>query len=110
MDCFQSLKSAGINSLLVEGGANIIQSVLESQLADQVVVTVRPCFLGGYRSLTRELTAPLNLESPAAASVGGDIVIFGRLQKRGSLVDVSVGDSGDAVSDESPRSLVEFLE
>lgn len=46
-DCFKSLKSRGINSVLVEGGAHIIQSILESDLADQVVVTVRPCFLGG---------------------------------------------------------------
>ena len=28
-DCFKALKRAGINSILVEGGANIIQSVLE---------------------------------------------------------------------------------
>jgi riboflavin biosynthesis pyrimidine reductase len=79
VDCFKSLKRAGINSLLVEGGANIIQSVLESNLANQVVVTVRPCFLGGYRSLTHELQQPLDLLQTAAASVGGDIVIFGRL-------------------------------
>lgn len=80
-DCFKSLKLAGINSLLVEGGANIIQSVLESNLANQVVVTIRPSFLGGYRSLTRELPQPLNLLHPAAASVGGDIVIYGQLDK-----------------------------
>lgn len=80
-DCFRSLKLAGVNSLLVEGGANIIQSVLESHLASQVVVTIRPCFLGGYRSLTHELPQPLNLLKTAAASVGGDVVIYGRLQK-----------------------------
>jgi riboflavin biosynthesis pyrimidine reductase len=111
VDCFKSLKSAGINSLLVEGGANIIQSVLEFQLADQVVVTVRPCFLGGYRSLTHELPQPLNLENTAAASVGGDIVVFGKLQKRDSHVDMSVCNTGDAVCPENtPRSLVRFLE
>ena len=119
MDCFKALKRAGINSLLVEGGANIIQSVLEFQLANQVVVTIRPCFLGGYRSLTHELPQPLNLEKIAAASVGGDIVIFGKLPKIDSRVDVSLSScsigptTGEAVcpgSEENPRSLVEFLE
>ena len=115
MDCFKSLKRVGINSLLVEGGANIIQSVLESNLADQVVVTVRPCFLGGYRSLTHELQKPLDLLQTAAASVGGDIVIFGRLQKHDSS---DPGDSDTCSLDEhekevcnekKPRQIVEFL-
>ena len=119
MDCFKALKRAGINSLLVEGGANIIQSVLEFQLANQVVVTIRPCFLGGYRSLTHELPKPLNLEKIAAASVGGDIVIFGKLSKIDSHVDIEMSSSSCAVSpttgetvcpEENPRSLVEFLE
>ena len=115
MDCFKSLKRAGINSLLVEGGANIIQSVLESHLANQVVVTVRPCFLGGYRSLTHELQQPLDLLQTAAASVGGDIVIFGRLQQH----DGCDQDSSDTCSIEEheievnskkePRHVVEFL-
>jgi hypothetical protein len=46
---------------------------------NQVVVTMRPSFLGGYRSLTHELEYPLHLEDTAAASVGGDIVIFGKV-------------------------------
>eukprot|EP00596_Hydrurales_sp_CCMP1899_P006289 CAMPEP_0119046182 /NCGR_PEP_ID=MMETSP1177-20130426/44921_1 /TAXON_ID=2985 /ORGANISM="Ochromonas sp, Strain CCMP1899" /LENGTH=68 /DNA_ID=CAMNT_0007018963 /DNA_START=812 /DNA_END=1014 /DNA_ORIENTATION=- len=40
---------------------------------------MRPSFLGGYRSLTHELEYPLHLEDTAAASVGGDIVIFGKV-------------------------------
>ena len=117
VDCFKALKKSGINSLLVEGGANIIQSVLEYQLADQVVVTIRPCFLGGYRSLTHELSQPFNLENTAAASVGGDIVIFGKLQKTGAQAHASrcsvetsaTGDCSVVRSEDSPRSLVEFL-
>ena len=101
----------------MEGGANIIQSVLEYQLADQVVVTIRPCFLGGYRSLTHELSQPFNLENTAAASVGGDIVIFGKLRKidvqtdasRSSVETSVTGDCSVARSEDSPRSLVEFL-
>jgi dihydrofolate reductase len=115
VDCFKSLKRAGINSLLVEGGANIIQSVLESNLANQVVVTVRPCFLGGYRSLTHELQQPLDLLQTAAASVGGDIVIFGRLHQHEGCNEedadtCSIEDHETEVSSKKePRHVVEFL-
>lgn len=103
-DCFKSLKLAGINSVLVEGGANIIQSVLESNLANQVVVTIRPSFLGGYRSLTRELPQPLNLLHPAAASVGGDIVIYGQLDKSS---DSSYDRASTCRADDGPESCEE---
>lgn len=115
VDCFKSLKIAGINSLLVEGGANIIQSVLESHLANQVVVTVRPCFLGGYRSLTHELQQPLDLQQTAAASVGGDIVIFGRLKQLDGCTQESSdtcsieGHEKEVHSKKEPRQVVEFL-
>ena len=104
--------------MLVEGGANIIQSVLESNLADQVVVTIRPSFLGGYRSLTRELPQPLNLLHPAAASVGGDIVVYGQLDKSSDInVDRTqtcrADDTGSQESCEEPepflRQPLEFI-
>lgn len=80
MECFEVLVSQyGIKTLLVEGGAGIIQSCLELGLADQVMVTVRPCFLGGYNSMTRQLARPLPLQQVVAASVGGDVVLFGQL-------------------------------
>ena len=37
IDCFEKLRHFfGIKSILVEGGAHIIQNVLENQLVDQV--------------------------------------------------------------------------
>lgn len=39
-------KQFNITSVLVEGGAGIIQSVLEKELADQIVLTIRPCLYG----------------------------------------------------------------
>ena len=41
----------GIGSVMVEGGASIITSVLSSDLADQLVVTVAPCLVGGVRAV-----------------------------------------------------------
>jgi GTP cyclohydrolase II len=82
-DCFATLKrDLGVASILVEGGAGIIQSVLEANLVDQLVVTIRPSFLGGYRSLTRELPHPVHLVDTHVASVGGDIVLYSRVQQR----------------------------
>ncbi len=36
---------------MVEGGASIITSILGCDLADQLVVTVSPCLLGGVRAV-----------------------------------------------------------
>jgi 3,4-dihydroxy 2-butanone 4-phosphate synthase/GTP cyclohydrolase II len=43
------LGSLGINSLMVEGGAQIITSFLASRLVDQVVLTIAPLLVGGLR-------------------------------------------------------------
>ena len=48
---FARLGAEGITSVMVEGGASIITSVLVSDLADQLVVTVSPCLLGGVRAV-----------------------------------------------------------
>ena len=43
------LGEKGINSLMVEGGAQIITNFLASRLVDQVVVTIAPVVVGGVR-------------------------------------------------------------
>lgn len=48
---FARLGGEGVSSVMVEGGASIITSILESDLADQIVVTVAPCLLGGVRAV-----------------------------------------------------------
>ena len=48
---FARLGTEGIASVMVEGGASIITSILGSGLADQLVVTVSPCLLGGVRAV-----------------------------------------------------------
>ena len=77
IDTFKSLKSIGVNSVLVEGGATILQSILESNLCHQVVITIRPCLFGGYRSLLSELPSPVQLNNIKLAVVEGDIVLLG---------------------------------
>jgi GTP cyclohydrolase II len=48
-DLLQHLGSLSINSLMVEGGAQIITSFLASRLVDQVVLTIAPLLVGGLR-------------------------------------------------------------
>ena len=80
-DCLRRLRAPPLNlrSLLVEGGAGVIQSVLAAGLAHQAVVTLRPCFLGGYRSMISQLQQPVSLHQVSVASVGGDVVMHGVL-------------------------------
>ncbi len=48
-ELLDQLGTMGINSLMVEGGAQIITSFLASQLVDQVVLTIAPMLVGGVR-------------------------------------------------------------
>ena len=48
-DLLKHLGSMGLNSLMVEGGAQIITSFLASRLVDQVVLTLAPLLVGGLR-------------------------------------------------------------
>jgi len=48
---FARLGTEGIGSVMVEGGASIITSVLSADLADQLVITVAPCLVGGVRAV-----------------------------------------------------------
>ena len=41
------LSEAGIGSLMVEGGSRVISAFLRQALADQAIVTIAPCFIGG---------------------------------------------------------------
>jgi hypothetical protein len=71
--------------VLVEGGAGVIQSFLAGGLAHQAVVTLRPCFLGGYRSMISQLQEPVSLHQVSVASVGGDVVMHGVLDIENQL-------------------------
>ena len=48
---WRRLKQLGLRSVMVEGGASIITSVLTSRLADQFLLTISPRFVGGLRAV-----------------------------------------------------------
>jgi len=87
--CWQELLPAlserGIRSLMVEGGAQVIQSLLTAALADQVVITIAPLFVGGLAVLEQPLILGQGLGFPAiervaCQRVGEDLVVWGKLR------------------------------
>lgn len=107
-NCMQLLKSQfGVRSVLVEGGAGVIQSVLERGLADQVVLTFHPGYFGGYRCMTRQLQSMESLHSINVASVGGDVVVYGQLAH--SAVSSRTARQTTPQNLSAPRSAVNLI-
>lgn len=78
-ELLRSLAGMGISSLMVEGGAQVISSFLQSRLVDQVVLTIAPRFLSGYHSIQGANPTLLpRLESWESRRYGDDLVLFGR--------------------------------
>lgn len=78
------LLALGIQSVMVEGGARIISSLLAQQLADRVVLTIAPLFVGGLNVLhgwQRPLQAPQlpRLRHLRYQRLGDDMVVYGDL-------------------------------
>lgn len=48
----RELKQRGIQSLMVEGGANVITGFLQQELVDAIVLTVAPNLVGGFKAVT----------------------------------------------------------
>jgi riboflavin-specific deaminase-like protein len=74
------LGSLGINSLMVEGGAQIITSFLASRLVDQVVLTIAPLLVGGLRVVDHmgpSLRRFPRLRNLTYQQLGDDLVLRG---------------------------------
>jgi riboflavin biosynthesis pyrimidine reductase len=68
---------------MIEGGAKIITSVLADELADQLVLTISPQFLGGVRSVEplcgRGRSDRPELANVFCEAIGTDLVVQGEL-------------------------------
>ncbi|MCK9375657.1 MAG: GTP cyclohydrolase II [Syntrophobacterales bacterium] len=77
-----NLGSMGINSLMVEGGAQIITSFLASRLVDQVVLTIAPLLVGGLRVVDQPGYSPRRrlprLKNLSYQQLGDDLVLHGK--------------------------------
>ncbi len=85
-DLFKKLAARNISSVLVEGGARIITSVLENNLAQRIVVVISPKIMGTGTQAVGDLNinridAAKKLAVQNIFKSGDDIIIDSRLQK-----------------------------
>lgn len=78
------LKKRGIESVMVEGGSELITSLLRLHMVDRLAVCVAPRILGaGIEAVgdlgIRELAKSLTLENVVVTTFGNDVVIDGRV-------------------------------
>ncbi|MFP3867377.1 MAG: GTP cyclohydrolase II RibA [Desulfobacteraceae bacterium] len=76
------LGEMGVNSLMVEGGAQVINSFISSYLVDQVIITVAPVLVGGLRAFDSVSRLPYG-KFPRLAEVtfhqmGEDLIVWGK--------------------------------
>lgn len=69
-----TLTQLGIKRLMVEGGAQVIQSFLEQRLANHLVITLAPRFLGGLPAV-QTLATPLDLFNVRYRQLGADLIV-----------------------------------
>ena len=70
-----ALYQAGIHTLMVEGGAEVITEVLRTQLADRLVLTIAPRFVNGVHAITHEQFIPPTLHNVVQQHLGADTII-----------------------------------
>lgn len=78
------LKQRGINSLMVEGGANVISGFLKQKLVDAIVLTVAPRLVGGYKAVADlgfdSVTGLPRITGMHTAMLEDDLIMWGSLQ------------------------------
>lgn len=72
------LGEEGIQRLMVEGGAQVINAFLEQKLANKLIVTIAPKLLGGLRAV-QKLSAPRELQDATYRQLGNDMVVEAEL-------------------------------
>ncbi|KAA3648482.1 MAG: GTP cyclohydrolase [Chloroflexi bacterium] len=74
------LGERGIHTLMVEGGAQIIQAFLSQGLADQLILTVSPSFVGGYKAVDALIESEFpQVQEPQITLLENDIIVWGAL-------------------------------
>jgi len=77
----EALHKLGVKSVMVEGGAHVIQSFLTAELIDQAVITVSPKFMGGYHVVNgTPLMSHPQLHNPKQIMLDNDLVLWGKFR------------------------------
>jgi len=81
----QCLADKGVKRVMVEGGATVINSFLQSHLVDYCVITVVPKLIGGIKAMDNLCASddvpPLSIVDCLYHPLGGDLIIHGRIGK-----------------------------
>lgn len=84
------MKEEGIQRLMVEGGARVIESFITAGLVDVIVITIAPALIGGlkYLNSVQEESGLIadfpHIENPQVEVVGNDILLWGKVVKKNS--------------------------
>lgn len=87
VDVLQVLWQAGIRSVMVEGGAQVITAFLQARLVDAMVITIAPVLVGGIKGVEGLLSGPREPGKPAvfprlvqrgSCQLGEDLLVWGR--------------------------------
>jgi 2,5-diamino-6-(ribosylamino)-4(3H)-pyrimidinone 5'-phosphate reductase len=81
-EILSTLATRGIKSVMIEGGASVINDVLSQNMADIIIITIAPVFIGrdgvGIAASFQKEEWLCDVQS---ISVGNDIVLAGRIRK-----------------------------
>lgn len=78
-EILSALDQRGIKSVMVEGGASVINDILSLRIADVVIITIAPVFLGHDGVAIAPILQEEWLQNTTIISVGRDIVIAGTI-------------------------------
>ncbi len=86
-NALNSLRQKGIQSLMVEGGGQVITAFLKAKLVDAIVLTVAPNLVGGYKAigdlaLTHKIPLP-RINPIQTQMLGDELIMWGDLQYDG---------------------------
>ena len=77
------IRGKGIESLMVEGGAKVITEFLKLGLADAVVMTMTPKFIGGYKAVGNldfvDIALAPTISPISYDKLGEDLIVWGDL-------------------------------
>lgn len=83
------VREKGIESLMVEGGAKVITEFLKLGLADAIVMTMAPKFIGGYKAVGdldfADIALAPSISPISYDELGEDLIVWGDLNYNESV-------------------------
>jgi len=80
-DILSTLTTKGVHSVMIEGGATVINDILSEGVADIIIITIAPVFLGRDGVGILPKLQEEWLRDVRSISVGQDVVVAGRVKR-----------------------------